>query len=644
MNNRKKVAVFVSDMYGAMIRETQAGLNEAAVQKGIKLIYFVSFSDDFSRESYDQYAEYDKGDIVSFELPNLRDFDAVILISQSFPKRHAQRLNEILKDIDIPVVNLGGKDENYYSLISDDKGSFSDVVEHVVSVHGCKNVYHLAGPKDRFFTFDRIDAYKEVLTNHGLPCGEERIFYGNLWLNCAGEALDYFLADCEKNGHKCPDAIVCANDYMAIGIVDACRERGIEVPKDVIVTGFDGVETATLGYPSITTSSQPFYEFGKKCIDVLECQWNDEPLDPVITAKGVLHCNQSCGCTPLDVNRGEEIRQVYSDRIAKMEYLAQSTTNMILGMSAASSLYECFKAVERSAKIDTGFNEFLLCLDQDWDKQKTIDDSVLNDNREITVVAGFRGDDKIENQTISKKDLLPADMLADPKPYYIFSLHHLQYYMGYLIVSPNLEAYNQLTMKSWLVNLGSMLENWRIRRDLEVAVGRLENLYNRDMLTGLYNRRGYEQYFDRIYGECRDECANIAVITIDMDRLKYVNDNFGHAEGDYCICTIADALTAAADHGEIGFRTGGDEFVVLGKDYSVHKSESYIAKVRDYIEYHVKTERKPYYPLLVSVGVCIQAVDNGLNVSAGDMSERMLKVADDAMYKEKSLHKEQLRK
>ena len=91
-----------------------------------------------------------------------------------------------------------------------------------------------------------------------------------------------------------------------------------------------------------------------------------------------------------------------------------------------------------------------------------------------------------------------------------------------------------------------MLENWRIRHQLNLAVQRMENLYNRDMLTNLYNRHGYEMFFSEIFKECYEKNLPIGVMMIDMDDLKLVNDNYGHAEGDYSLCTIADAMRKSA--------------------------------------------------------------------------------------------------
>ena len=115
---RKKVAVFVQNMYGAMIADTQMGLREAALEKGVKLIFFSSFSDGFSSQFYNQYGKYDEGDIVSFKLPDLEDFDGVVILESSFPPVYIKRLEKLLLATDTPVINLGGVNDKFYSLIT----------------------------------------------------------------------------------------------------------------------------------------------------------------------------------------------------------------------------------------------------------------------------------------------------------------------------------------------------------------------------------------------------------------------------------------------------------------------------------------------------------------------------------------------
>ena len=395
MQKRKKVAVFVSSMYGSMVHDMQVGIREAALEHGVKLIFFASFSDGFSREVYDQYIKYDEGDIVPFKIPDLRDFDGAILLSTSFPAGYKERIDGILLSSGIPVINLGGYDDRYYSIINDEKKSYAGIVEHVIKEHGCKDIYHVAGKPVYVFTHARVDCFKETLEKYGLPNGDERIYYGTLWRDCGYPAVDYILEQCAKDGKDHPDAIICANDYTAVGVCDALRSKGLRVPEDVIVTGYDGIDVAYLGYPSITTSVQPFYEAGYESINVFEKLWSGEEVDKTITVFGKPSINQSCGCVSMDKNNVEAIRQVYSSRMGKMEYLSQSMTNMILGMSGAESMEECFKEIEKNARTDTGFKDFIMCLSPNWDKQEVVVDDTEIKNEKMTVVAGFRGEESV---------------------------------------------------------------------------------------------------------------------------------------------------------------------------------------------------------------------------------------------------------
>lgn len=642
MDKRKKVAVFSPNIYEPMTHSIQEGISKAALELGIKVIYFASFSDSFSNKIYDQYQNYDEGDIVSFELPDLDDFDGIIRIDLAYNENCVEHLDKRLSEAKIPIINVGGYDERYFNVVTNEKASFYNIVDHLIKVHGCRDICHLAGLKERMFTKPRIDAYRKALEDNGIEYDENKVYYGTLWHDCGDAALDHFLPYCEKNGKKYPDAIVCANDYSAVGLVDSCHKRGIEVPGDILVTGYDGLEEARQGYPSITTAAQPFYRSGYESVYSLSKMWTGEDLGNDLLIPGELLCNQSCGCKAMNTYNIDDIRSAYVRRLDRVADLAQATTSLILSVSNAQTMEECFDEIAHTSAIDSGFTDMLLCLAPHWEDQRIIEPDFAKKDEEMTVVAGFIGPERVKRETFRKKDLLPPALLADPKPYYIFSLHHLQYYMGYLIVSPQNEAHESMFMKSWLVNLGSMLENWRIRHKLNLSLQRMENLYNRDMLTNLYNRHGYEMFFSEIFKECLEKSVPIGVMMIDMDDLKLVNDNYGHAEGDYSLCTIADGMRLAALNGEVCLRTGGDEFVVLAKDYSEEKAMIYVKSLCDYIQKCVMRDQK-IYPLRVSTGVCIKVPPKDVETNPATIrafSEEYLKIADAKMYEVKKKHKE----
>ncbi|MBO7426352.1 MAG: GGDEF domain-containing protein [Clostridiales bacterium] len=634
----KKVAVFTSHVYEPMSGLMQKGIKAAALEHNVKVIFFASFSDSYSSKNYGEYSRYDEGDNVSFDIPDLNDFDGIIKISTYFSETVKKHLDQILSNVSIPVINIGGMDERYMSICCDETRSFSEVVEHLIKCHNCRDIYHLAGIKDKNFTFERVEAYKTVLLKNNIPFDEEKIYYGNLWRDCGEAALDYILGHCHKNGKEFPDAVVCANDYSAVGLINACKARGIRVPEDIKVTGYDGISDALNGFPSITTSRQPFYNSGYQAIVSLVRSFNGEELPREYRIMGEFLKNQSCGCKEKTVDNIDDIRDIYLKRLRNTTSIAQSTTNLMLSVSNAKTLEDCFREVCENAKTDTGFKEMLLCLAPDWDKQRIVGESYSNVDEEMTVVTGYREDKPVPYQTFRKKDILPKDMLEDPYPYYIFTIHHLQYYMGYLIVSPDIDLREQEALQSWFVDLGVILEIRRIQRDLEESVSRLESLYNRDMLTEIYNRRGIEEHFGTFYDECRKAGCGLAVIILDMDDLKVINDNYGHNEGDYSLKTIADAMLAAAVDGEICARSGGDEFLVIAKDYDEEKVEKYVGRIREYIDKKVKEDGKDYN-VVVSVGAHIENPKDTYEDHVQEVLERCLKTADSAMYIEKRQHK-----
>jgi diguanylate cyclase (GGDEF)-like protein len=641
MADRKKVAVFSPNIYEPMTHAIQEGISKAALELGIKVIYFASFSDSFSNKIYDQYQHYDEGDTVSFEIPDLDDFDGIIRVDLAYGPYTLKHLDARLESVTIPIVNVGGYDERYTNVVTNEHESFYNIVDHIIKEHGCRDIYHLAGLRERNFTQPRIDSYRKALEDNGIAYDPEKVFYGTLWHDCGDAALDYILPLCEKNGKKYPDAIVCANDYSAVGLIDACHKRGIEVPGDLIVTGYDGLDEAKQGYPSITTGAQPFYKSGYESICCLLKMWEGDTERKDHLIPGELVLGQSCGCKAMTSYNIEDIRSLYTRRLDRVADLAQSTTSLILSVSSAKTMDECFREISKNSAIDSGFTAMLLCLAPHWEDQRVVENDFSKQDEEMTVVAGFIGPDPVKHETFRKKDILPPDLLSDPKPYYIFAIHHLQYYMGYLIVSPQNEAHEAIFMKSWIVNLASMLENWRIRHQLNLAVQRMENLYNRDMLTNLYNRHGYEMFFSEIFKECYEKNLPIGVMMIDMDDLKLVNDNYGHAEGDYSLCTIADGMRLSAINGEVCLRTGGDEFVVLARNYTEEKASIYVKSLCEYIQKCVLRDQK-IYPLRVSTGICIKMPPQDCEMNPATIrafSEEYFKIADAAMYEVKKKHK-----
>jgi LacI family transcriptional regulator len=99
-------------------------------------------------------------------------------------------------------------------------------------------------------------------------------------------------------GRKLPEAILCANDQTALGVIHALAQRGIRVPQDVAITGFDDVPVARHLHPPLTTVRQPMLELGATAFDVLHARISEGAAAPDTVLPVELIVRESCGCGP----------------------------------------------------------------------------------------------------------------------------------------------------------------------------------------------------------------------------------------------------------------------------------------------------------------------------------------------------------
>ncbi len=157
-----------------------------------------------------------------------------------------------------------------------------------------------------------------------------------------------------------------------------------------------------------------------------------------------------------------------------------------------------------------------------------------------------------------------------------------------------------------------------------------------DMLTGLYNRRGFLQRAEQAVTMAKRLDMNLVVFFIDVDYMKWVNDTLGHHEGDILLVETANILQTAFRRTDIIGRLGGDEFAILmlGKQENIAKKAT--IRLQEVLNKY-NNKRNLSYSLSISVGQaeCLKGQTIDL--------ETLLSQADENMYKEKKLNVDKLR-
>jgi diguanylate cyclase (GGDEF)-like protein len=187
-------------------------------------------------------------------------------------------------------------------------------------------------------------------------------------------------------------------------------------------------------------------------------------------------------------------------------------------------------------------------------------------------------------------------------------------------------------LSAFLLNIALVLLAWRrsvqlqnTSAELQAAESRAEGLAYRDEVTGLANRRRLNEVLDQL---CREKRGPGALLLIDLDHFKNINDLYGHAVGDEVLATIAQRLVLAAPEGAICFRQGGDEFSVVLKDWrAVGEIEKLAETIQEILAKPVKIANT-FVAVGTSIGI---AMLNGKSKAASDLLRR----ADLAMYEAK---------
>ncbi len=187
-----------------------------------------------------------------------------------------------------PVMLLSESMDGYASATVDNRAGLTEIIDHLVECHHDTKIAFMSGPENNADSISRLGIYKDAIRKHNLKLDDSWIEYGNFTSMISGQA--------ERLMEKHPDAeaIVCANDAMALGVVDVIKKHGLVPGKDIHVTGFDDVAAGFLCDPAITTVSADPAELAYRAMESLV--GNPEgPENVIIPTRMVIR--ESCGCS-----------------------------------------------------------------------------------------------------------------------------------------------------------------------------------------------------------------------------------------------------------------------------------------------------------------------------------------------------------
>lgn len=604
---------------------------------GLRVLWFQSLSSKYDGDAYDA------GELNIFNLINFERIDALVLMSLTLVEKGplAEKLAAKAHEYDVPVISVDGDIDSAYSISQGYENALGEVIRHVITEHGAKNIKFLGAMKGNDVSDAREEVFRSIMAEYGLSVTEDSVDYGYFWWAGAAEAVQRHY----DKFQSMPEAFICANDSMAVGVCLKLNELGYLVPDDVIVTGMDGIPEGNTHFPSLTTLKRNMTETGKVTAQrILQIIKGEIPPVGNETIGGTILYRESCGC--------EAARLSTEDNRLKHELYEQidlwnGFSDRLVHMSeAATGSYSFDETLEKLKPFlkDMWTKECWLCICENFvtsverleDVYQSYDvyRKIGYSDRIEYVLHGV--DDKYYDilKPFNTADLLPDfDSLMEKYSNITFlPLHFQDRAIGYVAFEFRFVERNFHLLHSLLTNISRVLENARIQSELKTVVGRLEDMYIRDSMTNLYNRRGFYQFTSKLYDKCVSESRGFMIVSIDLDNLKGINDTYGHHEGDNAITTIAKALTAAAGETDIVARFGGDEYIASGICLSDDHADSFLNRFKQYLDEYNASSGKPYL-IEASCGTCSLAPASEKSI------DEFIKSADELMYEQKAIHR-----
>jgi LacI family transcriptional regulator len=203
----------------------------------------------------------------------------------------------------VPVVTLAGSPTPAsINVRCDNESGIRMLVRHLANDHGYKSLGYVSGRSDSPDNKTRQRAFETEAAAAGVEVETGTAWQGNYSAAGGANVIESLL----DAGSKLPRAILCANDQTALGVIHALGQRGIRVPQDVAITGFDDVPVARHLHPPLTTVRQPMHELGATAFDVLysRISGGGGQRDIVLPVQFVKR--ESCGCTSPSTKDGQQ--------------------------------------------------------------------------------------------------------------------------------------------------------------------------------------------------------------------------------------------------------------------------------------------------------------------------------------------------
>ncbi|WP_303834956.1 GGDEF domain-containing protein [Ruminococcus flavefaciens] len=580
-------------------------------------------------------SKFDVGEYNIYYLINYSKFDGVILMTNTISSPvDKEKIISKVKATGLPVTILDCDEHpEFYNISIDNYTAMQAIVRHVIEKHNVKRINYVSGPMANPEAAERYKAFCDTIKEYSIPEEYDRVYFGDFRGTDGKNAVDTFMS----SGLQRPQAIICANDAMALAAVEELGNFGYKIPDDIIVTGFDNTYNARHHLPALTTVSRPLDDAGFKACEILIglIIGREYPKNTILHASPVF--SESCGCVSASETDISEYRvsayKLLTTCKRDVSLLNRMTTELADTQDANSTIHTVSKIIN-----EIKFDRFCLCLCSNWDQVVSNGLNIDPSDNTAYQVHGYTQKmiaplvlEKNINDPVAlfdSADMYPAPVKKSGSISFFVPLHFGERCLGYYIFTNSKFPTKSLMCHALMLSISNSIENIRKLVHLKSMIKELDKLYVIDPLCNIYNRNGFIRNADPMFKHTKETKQKLLISFIDMDGLKIINDCYGHNEGDFALQRLAGVISDCCKGGRICARFGGDEFIIIGENACEEDIKALETVFEAQLENINSIIKKPYR-ITASIGTIVSDIADDVTLF------NLITVADEIMYAKK---------
>ncbi len=547
------------------------------------------------------------GDANIYNLIQWDAFDAIIVLSDTIQAVDiVTKLEDKIHEVFSGVVLFVDKDSRYFPTVKiNHYKPYKKLIDHLIEVHNYTDIMFLNGWKEHIHSVQRERAYRDSLTEHGIPVDPNNIYYGNYWYDSGKEVVKLML-DSRK---KLPEVIACANDCMAIGVAAELFNNHIQVSEQVAVIGYDSTDEGKNLKCKLTSADIPARECGRYCAQYIRASLEGEDI-PEFESESMIFQGESCGCIEnikTEEERFDEKENFWNTDHAKMGY-SSYYNGFIEDLLSEQDHRSFFNTIFQHVYQVRPFHSFSICMNDYWNSSEIVtSEEALRSSGytdKIYQIIKCGPDEHTDNRisfddVFDMKEMIPElyEQRDYPETFFFTPMHFDNRSFGYAVVGfTDPEAQFTEIYRNWLKTIMQSMEAFYRQNGLRALLQQMEATQIRDAMTGLYNYKGFLQKGGELCENATFDGKSVAVIAIDINKLKDINAGYGRKAGDAAILKLAQLISESKDDDALCARISNDEFVVA---FPVETSdeicgEAFIKRLSDKIEQYNELQKESY--------------------------------------------------